>query len=108
MMWIDIGEYFESDQAHELIHFFFLFTQDAARNEARLDVSAHGKPRKKIGILKDEAAFRIWRGNWLGANQQLARISLVKTRDQAKKGGFAASAWANQRNQFAGCERKGD
>ena len=62
MMRINIGECFEPDQAHELIDFVFFLMENAAGNEAALNVATDRQPRKEIRILKNQTALGVWRG----------------------------------------------
>src|SRR5207244_2248358 len=48
MMRISAGEFFETDEAHELGDFMTIFAQHAAGDEAGFDVVPDGQPREKI------------------------------------------------------------
>jgi hypothetical protein len=63
MMRVRGGELFESDQADEFIDLCSLFVENTASDKASFDIAADGEPGKKIGILKDEAAFSTGTGN---------------------------------------------
>ena len=58
-----IGERFESDETYEFVHLVTFFLEDAARNEACLDVASNCKPREKTWVLKNQAAFGAGPGN---------------------------------------------
>ena len=48
MVRIGVGEAFEADEAHELVHLVPLLVQHAAGDEAGCDVAPDGEPRKEI------------------------------------------------------------
>src|SRR5205814_2620176 len=64
MMRVGVPKSVKADEVHEFVHFVAIFMQHAARDEARLDVAANGKPREKIWVLEDEAALGVRAGDW--------------------------------------------
>src|ERR1700752_673304 len=88
MMLIGIGKRFQPDQAHKIIHFFFLLLEYSAGDQTSLNVPAHGQPGKKIWILKNQTALGVWSGDWVGPDQQLARVESLQTGNQAKQRRF--------------------
>jgi hypothetical protein len=54
-----VGKCFQTYEAHELIDLMPLLSEDAACHEAGFNVPAHGEPRKKVGILKNQTALGI-------------------------------------------------
>ena len=95
-----ISKGFEPDQTHEFIDLGALFPQHAARDEAGFDVSSDGEPREKIGILKDEPAFRARLGNRLGTDGDLAGRGARETGNHSQQGRFSATARPDNRNQL--------
>src|SRR5437764_8402243 len=65
MMRVGVRKSIKPDELHEFVHFVAIFVQHAARDEARLDVAANGKPREKIWVLEDDAALRVRAGAWV-------------------------------------------
>src|SRR6266404_7982680 len=95
MVGIGVGKYFEAYQTHKLVHLLVLFTQNAARDEPGLDVTANGEPRKEIRILKNQAAFRAWLSDRVRADQKFSRVGRIQTGNKAKERGLAAATWNN-------------
>ena len=81
--------------------------QHAARDQAGLDVAPHGQPRKKIRILKNQTALGARAGE-LAPNRSTARPESGESKpgDQAQQRRFAATARADEGDQFAGRKRE--
>ena len=92
-MRIGISKRFESDQPHEFIHFISSFAQHTARNEASLDITANGEPRKQIRILENETPLRVRPNNFFVADKQFARIRDIQTGDESKQRRLSTTAW---------------
>ena len=86
IVWVGAGKTLEAHHPHELIHLMPLLVQDAARDEAGLDIAADGEPWEKIRILKDKAALRAGAVDWLGTDEKLAGVRRIETRDKAQEG----------------------
>src|SRR5215218_6370862 len=63
MVWKCIGEGFEANETHELIHFIALLVKYSARYQSRLDVTADREPREKVRVLEDQPTFRARAGD---------------------------------------------
>src|SRR4029077_20455363 len=85
VMRIRIRKRFESNQAHEFVHFIPFFAQHATRSEACLDIPAHSQPREQIWILKNETALRARSDNFFVADEQFTRIRKIQAGDESKQ-----------------------
>ena len=101
-----LAKRFEADEPHEFVHFVAFLVQHSARDEAGLDVAADGQPREKVRVLKNEAALRARAGDPFRPIQQFAGLRNVEAGDQAQQRGLAATARADDRDQFAGRDGK--
>src|SRR6266404_5259033 len=106
MVRIGIGELFEADEPHEFRDFVALLLEQAAGNQAGLNVVANGQPWEEIRILENQTSFGAGRVNGIASNEKLAGIWKIETSDEAKERRFAAAARANERDQFARRDRK--
>ena len=95
VMWVRIGKRLECDQPHEFVDFVSFFAQHSARNEAGLDIVAHGEPWKKIRILKNETTLGARAEDFFFVHNQLAGIRKIETRDESKQCRFSATARPN-------------
>ena len=88
MVWIRIGKTFQSNQAHEFVHFVALFVKNVPSNQTCLDIPTHCQPWKEIRILKHETTLGIRTGDRFGADRQLAGIRRIETGNETKKRGL--------------------
>jgi len=56
-MGIGVGEGVEAYQAEEFVDLVAALGEDAACDQAGLDVAADGEPGEEVGVLKHEAAL---------------------------------------------------
>src|SRR5688572_23844429 len=91
MVRVGFGKVFQSNQAHELIHFMAPLLKESACDQTRLDVPPHGEPWKEIGVLKHESAFRAWPGNLFRADPQFTASRRVETGDETQQRGLATT-----------------
>ena len=105
-MRIGAAECFQADQAHEVAYFMAFFLENTARDQACFDIPAHSEPRKKVGILKNEAALGARARNFLFVHKQLASSGKVETGDQSQQRRFPATARPDQRHEVTGGNRK--
>ena len=105
MVRISVGETFQADQAHEFFNVAALFLEDTASNESRLDIAPHGQPGEQARILKHQAAFGARSADGFLADEQLAGIGEIETGDESEQGGFAATAGADEGDEFSRIER---
>jgi hypothetical protein len=105
-MRIRIGEGLKADEAHEFINFVALLGEQAARDEAGLNVLSDGQPWKEVWVLEDEATFGAWVGDPFVANPKLARIWKIESGDETEESGFPAAAGTDNGNEFARGERE--
>jgi hypothetical protein len=106
MMWIGIGEGFQADEAHEFIDFMAFLIEQAASDQAGLNVLADSQPWEKVRVLKDNAAFGAWAGDVFVADSKFAGVGKIEAGDEAKESGLAAAAGAENRDEFASGDRE--
>src|SRR3989442_5535147 len=108
MVGVGVGEGFQADQPHEIVHLLTLTVVQTAGDEAGLEVAANGEPGEKVWVLKHQTALGAGASDGLSADPELTRVGRVQAGDEAKEGGFAAAAGADQSDQFPGSDRKGN
>ncbi len=108
MVWVGVGEFLEAYKAHEFVDLRTLLAKYAARDQAGLDIASDRKPRKEIGVLKNQSALRARAGDRFGADGEFARAWSEETSDEAQKGGLAATAGAHDRDKFSYRQRERD
>src|SRR5207247_1315232 len=75
-------------------------TPSCMRMRVTASSAPDGGPGKQVRILEAQPAFGAGGSNGFTPDPELARVGSVQTGDQAKKGGFAASARPNDRGEF--------
>src|SRR5712671_1498534 len=106
MMRVGVGETFKADQTHEIIHLMAFLVEHAACDETGLNVAADRQPGKQVGVLKNQTAFCVGAGNPFRADPKLTGGGKVEAGDEAKEGGLATAAGADEGHQFPGCQGK--
>ena len=82
--------------------------QQTAGFQTKCHILPHRSPRIQRRILKDQNARRIRTVDLLPIHDDVAGTRSLQPRNQAKQGGLAAAARAEQRDEFAGPDGKID
>src|ERR1043166_1360005 len=106
MMGISGGKCFQADQPNEFVDLMSFCVQQATRDKARLDVTPNVQPWEKIGILEYKPAFGVRGSNPLVPYPEFASGRKIEPSEQAQERGLATAARSDDRNQFAGSDRK--
>ena len=92
MMRVGVGKCFQANQTHEIVHFRPFLLEQAARDQAGLNVAGDGEPGEEVGILKNQTAFGAGAGDRIVADPKLAGVGSIKTGKQAQQRGLATAA----------------
>ena len=82
----NIGEGFQAYEAQVLLHFIALLAQQAAGDEARLNIAAHGEPWEQVWILEDQPALGAWSSNAFVAHPQFTGVARVQAGNEPQQG----------------------